>query len=110
MAKTTSILGVNTGLGSGTDMGSSVAERGSAVQLSPELRARQHRQAGLSYVAETADGCRIYRQTNGLYAVCGAGTDKPARPAATLAGAYAVCQEMAGSAGWSLSREAAERR
>jgi hypothetical protein len=53
----------------------------------------------LSFVAETGDGCRIYRQTNGLYAVCGPSGEAPARPVATLACAYAACQDMAGAAG-----------
>lgn len=82
------------------------SERG-ALPAEPQAERRQPAEAvargrgtnGLSYVAETGDGCRIYRQTNGLYAVCAAGSDSPARTAATLACAYAACQEMAGAAG-----------
>lgn len=51
---------------------------------------------GLSFVAETGDGCRIYRHTSGLYAVCAPGSDRPGQTAATLACAYAACQAMAG--------------
>ncbi|MGB5135371.1 MAG: hypothetical protein WBN89_09390 [Prochlorococcaceae cyanobacterium] len=48
----------------------------------------------LSLVAETGDGCRIYRHTNGQYAVCAPESDMPARTAATLPCAYATCQDM----------------
>jgi hypothetical protein len=50
--------------------------------------------SSLSLVAETGDGCRIYRHTSGQYAVCAPGSDLPARTAATLPCAYATCQDM----------------
>ncbi|MEX1317349.1 MAG: hypothetical protein AB1Z22_09520 [Synechococcaceae cyanobacterium] len=60
---------------------------------------RVHHGTALSYVAETGDGCRIYRQTSGLYVVYADSSDRPVRTAATLACAYAACQEIAGAAG-----------
>jgi hypothetical protein len=52
---------------------------------------------GLSFVNATGSGCVIYRETSGRYVVSHVEEPLHSRPAATLAGAYAVCQ------GWERS-------
>jgi hypothetical protein len=46
----------------------------------------------LSYVGETAQGCRIYRETSGRYVVDHQEHPRGRTHAATLASAYAACQ------------------
>jgi hypothetical protein len=48
--------------------------------------------SGLSFVNATGAGCVIYRETSGRYVVSHAETPMRRLPAATLAGAYALCQ------------------
>jgi hypothetical protein len=48
--------------------------------------------ADLSYVGETAGGCRIYRETSGRYVVNHAKNPRQRAHAATLASAYALCR------------------
>jgi hypothetical protein len=48
--------------------------------------------SGLSFVNATGSGCVIYRETSGRYVVSHVETPLSKLHAATLAGAYAVCQ------------------
>ena len=48
----------------------------------------------LSYVTEAAPGCCIYRETSGHYVVRRSEQQGGGRRAATLACAYAICQEL----------------
>jgi hypothetical protein len=48
----------------------------------------------LSYVAEAAPGCRIYRETTGRYVVKRSQDSGGGQRVATLACAYATCQEL----------------
>jgi hypothetical protein len=48
----------------------------------------------LSYVGETGNGCRIYRETSGRYVVSHTEHPRGNTHAATLASAYATCQAM----------------
>jgi hypothetical protein len=48
----------------------------------------------LSYVAEAAPGCRIYRETSGRYVVSRNEQPGGGQRVATLACAYATCQEL----------------
>jgi hypothetical protein len=48
----------------------------------------------LSYVAEAAPGCRIYRETSGRYVVSRSEQPGDGKRVATLACAYATCQEL----------------
>jgi len=48
----------------------------------------------LSYVGETATGCRIYRETSGRYVVNHVQHPRGSTHAATLASAYATCQAL----------------
>ncbi len=54
----------------------------------------------LSFVGDAGNGCRIYRESSGCYVV-GHGLNQAGEPGvwvreATLAGAYARCQRLAG--------------
>jgi hypothetical protein len=48
----------------------------------------------LSYVGEAGAGCRIYRETSGRYVVSQGERLQEGRRVATLACAYATCQEL----------------
>lgn len=48
----------------------------------------------LSYVGEAGTGCLIYRETSGGYVVRHEHNSRQRQRAATLAGAYATCQQL----------------
>ena len=50
----------------------------------------------LSYVGEAGTGCLIYRETTGGYVIRHEQDGRQRQRAATLAGAYATCQQLTG--------------